>query len=205
MKIQTKFLIFCFLIIFNTGCTTAGSKFIQIKYLNQTGSSITSINKNVGIAPFLDKRGDVAEGYLGKRILNSGNEEVYFVKGLNLSSTITQAFKSFFTNKGYNCSKINDFKHNVESLKKAEKKYKYIITGEIKEFEFFATKELRTSMILDIKLIVYLGNIEKGVFNTIPVNLNLKRKDLRFSEKRVENFINESLAEVVSRALKFEN
>ena len=205
MKIEIKFLIFCFLIFLTTGCTTAGSKFIQIKYLNLTESSTASIVGDVGIADFLDKREYIAKDYLGKRILNSGNQELYFVKGRVLSSSVTQAFRSFFTNAGYNCHKINRFEPNVESLKKADKKYKYILTGEIKEFEFFATKEFKTSMILDIKVVVYLGNINKGVFSIIPVNLNLKRSDINFSEKKVEQFINESLTEVICKALKREN
>ena len=60
-------------------------------------------------------------------------------------------------------------------------------------------------MVLDIKLIVYLGNVEKGVLTTIPVNLNLKRTDMKFSEKMVETFINESLAEVIIKAMASEN
>ncbi|MCK5100742.1 MAG: hypothetical protein KAR45_21705, partial [Desulfobacteraceae bacterium] len=127
-----------------------------------------------------------------------------FVKGLDLASTVTQSFLSYFNENGYNCTFIKDFNHNAEALKEADKKYKYIVAGDIKEFDFFATKGFTTSMVLDIKLIVYLGDVENGVFTTIPVTLNLKRKDLKFSEESIENFINESLTEVIIRAVKKE-
>lgn len=207
MKTNDLLILVCILIFTiccTIGCTTAGSKFIKINYLGQNNSVITSANKHVGFAPFLDKRGDIKKGYIGKRILNSGQEEIYFVDGLDIASTVTQSFVSYFNENGYICSTIKDFNHNVESLKKADKKYKYILTGDINVFEFFATKGFTTSMVLNIKLVVYLGDVESGVFTTIPVTLNLERKDLQFSEESVERFINESLTEVIIKAVKQE-
>jgi hypothetical protein len=196
------FLILCFLSIFLTGCTTPGSKVIKVQYIGQAEASI---KKNIGIAPFIDKRQDLEQGYIGKRILNSGSNEIYVVKGLNIASTTTNAFEAHFKKNGFNCQKINSWPYKIEWLKKVDKKYNYILSGDIIEFEFFANKGFTTSMVLDIKLIIYLGNIEKNELITIPVNLNLKRKDIKFSVEKVENFINESLTEVIIRAMAQEN
>ncbi|MCK5097115.1 MAG: hypothetical protein KAR45_03390 [Desulfobacteraceae bacterium] len=196
--------LFVFIIVCTIGCTTAGSKFIKLRYL---GQNKVSKNLNVGIVPFLDKRGNLEKGYIGKRMLNSGKEEVYFVDGLNVAETLTQTFESYFKETGYNISRIETWEHTVEELKNIEKKYKdnnykYILAGDIIEFEFFASKDFGTSMVLDIKLIVYLGKLENGVLTTIPVNLNLKRNDLKFSKQKIERFINESVTEVILRAMK---
>ncbi|MCK5542029.1 MAG: hypothetical protein KAI40_05000 [Desulfobacterales bacterium] len=200
---KTKYLLIsCCLFIFTLGCTTSGSKVITINYI---GQNTASINENIGIAQFLNKRDVLEKGYIGKRILNSGSEELYFVKGLNIASTITEAFEVYFKKAGSSYKRIDNFEPSIEAIKKADKEYKYIIAGDIKEFEFFANKGFITSMVLDIKLIVYLGNVEKGVLTTIPVNLNLKRTDMKFSEKMVETFINESLAEVIIKAMASEN
>ncbi|MCK5312202.1 MAG: hypothetical protein KAJ62_08830 [Desulfobacteraceae bacterium] len=195
--------LFVFIIVCTIGCTTAGSKFIKLRYL---GQNKVSKNLNVGIVPFLDKRGNLEKGYIGKRMLNSGKEEVYFVDGLNVAKTLTQTFESYFKKTGYNISRIEAWEHTVEELKNIEKKYKnnnykYILAGDIIEFEFFASKGFNTSMILDIKLIVYLGNLKKETLTTIPVNLNLKRKDLKFSQQKIEKFINESVTEVILKSM----
>ncbi len=192
-------MILCFIVFFTMGCTTAGPKFIGIQYIGQKKAVR---GENIGIAMFSDIRGDVEKNYLGKRVLNSGAQELYFVKSSNLNATITNAFKTHLENQGYTCFNILDFQHNVSILNRVDKKYQYILTGEIKEFEFFANKGLATAMSMDIKLIVYLGNVKTGTFRTIPVNLNLKRKDINFTEKRVGNFINESLKEVIIHSMK---
>ena len=201
-------LIMCFILIFTitctTGCTTAGSKFLKINYLGQNKASN---NSNIGIALFLDKRGDLEKGYIGKRVLNSGKDEVYYVDGLDVASSITQTFESYCKKTGYNCTRMDSWKHTPEELNNIDEKYKdrnykYIIAGDIIEFDFFASKDFGTSMVLDIKVIVYLGNLDNGELTTIPVNLNLKRKDLKFSKQKIERFINESLTEVILRVMK---
>jgi hypothetical protein len=201
MKIK-YLLILSYLFIFTLGCTTAGTKTININY---TGKTKITIQENIGISNFLDKREGLEKDYIGKRVLNSGNEELYYVKGLDITTSVTNAFQSYLINAGSNCKRIESFKPSIDAIKKADKKYKYILTGEIREFEFFANKGFITSMILDIKLIVYLGNVEKGILTTIPVHLNLKRKDIKFSTKSIETFINDSLTEVIIKAMDSEN
>ncbi len=199
---KTNLFLAFFLLLFTIGCTTAGSKFIEINYI---GENKASLGVNIGISEFTDKRGGLEKGYLGKRVLNSGSDEIYYVKGLNIASTITEAFKSYLKKSGYSIKNIDYFEPDTTIFNKIDNDYKYVIAGDIKEFEFFASKDFATTMVLDIKLIVYLANIEKGVLTTIPVNLNLKRKDLKFSEKSIENFINESLKEVILKAMTSEN
>ncbi|MCP3899482.1 MAG: hypothetical protein GY707_07205 [Desulfobacteraceae bacterium] len=200
---KTNLLLALFLLLFFTfGCTTAWSNFIEIKYI---GKNKTSLGVNIGISEFIDKRGGLEKGYLGKRVLNSGSDEIYYVKGLNIASTITDAFKSYLEKSGYSLENIDYFQPDTTIFNKIDKDYKYVIAGDIKEFEFFASKNFVTTMVLDIKLIVYLANIEKGALTTIPVNLNLKRKDLKFSEKSIEIFINESLKEVILKAMTYDN
>jgi hypothetical protein len=198
MKIKLFFLMIMVLFISLSGCTTAGSKFININYL---GKVKASNNLTVGISDFKDNRNGVEKGYIGKRILNSGNEEIYLVKGLNVAQTITKTFKTYFENSGYDCITIDDWQHTPEGVVKADKKYKYILSGKIEEFDFFANKGFVTSMTLDIKLIVYLGNPVTGKLTTIPVTLNLKQKDLKFTKQTVETFINESVTEVIMKSM----
>jgi len=198
---KTKFFyMLLFLLVFNIGCTTAGSKFIQINYI---GLQQTPNNQKIGISPFLDKREIKEKKFIGKRILNSGNEEIYFVNGAGLDQTITQNFESYFHKTGYQIEKIDPWEPSIEKLKTLNKTLKYVISGEIKEFEFFAVKDFKTTMTLDIKLIIYIGDLEKNIIKTVPANLSLKRTDLNFSKERVEMFMSESITEIILKSFDF--
>ncbi len=188
-----------FLLVFLTGCTVAGSKYVKVYY---TGHVRGSVSENIAIASFMDKRGEVPRGFLGKRILNSGSEEVYLAKDNNLSGSVTRAFKTCLIKSGYIVENMDSFELDKGSIKNINKKFKHIVTGEILEFDFFANKGFATTMVLDIKLVIHVGDVESGSITTVPVSLNLKRKDIKFSIKRVENFINQSLSEVINRAVK---
>ncbi len=195
MKI--RYLLFVFILIFS-GCTSAGSKFIHVQYL---GKAEASKVLNIGISPFVDQRQNIDKKYIGKRILNSGNEEIYYVDDLSVADTITKSFESHLKNKGYSFTKINDWSHDVNALKKINRKFQYIIGGEIKEFEFFANKGYATSTNLDITLVIYIGDIQNNKLTKVPVHLNLVRKDIKFSKEKVEKFINESLTEIILKSL----
>ena len=181
------------------GCTRAGSKFLNIQYLGQPK---TSGNLNIGISTFLDKRDNAEKGYIGKRILNSGKEEIYYVNGLNVAETITKSCESHLKKNGYQYTKIENWEINTDALKNIDKKFQYVIAGDIKNFEFFADKGYITKTNLDIQVIIYIGNVQNGQLTTIPVNLNLVRKDFKFSLDVVEKFINESLTEVLIKSIK---
>jgi hypothetical protein len=196
------FLIFlAFFLFLFWGCATPGQKFIDITYKaghEKTGTGV------IGIAPFQDRRKDMGEGYVGYRVLMDNSQETYFVNGMNLAETLRKAIAGYFENSGYTVKPIDPWEPTTEGVMNASEGFQQIVSGQINQFECRANKEgFTTKMVLDIDLIFYIGQSEKNALKTIPVALTLERTELTFSREKLEEFINQSLKEVIQKAMVF--
>jgi len=180
------------------GCAAGGPKFIDLTY---TGPGGPAESGTVGIAGFTDKRENAGEGYVGKRELRHNREETYFINGLDLAGSVTQAVTAYLEESGYTVNGIEKWPHSAEGVKNAPNGYDYILGGDILSFECSARKNATTHMDIDINLVIYLGNIKAGKFQTIPVELSMERREINFSKRKLENLLNRSLEEVLHKAL----
>jgi len=197
---KKKWWIFCILFLF-LGCTTSGEKFIHIAYLGDQAKTETGL---IGMAPFQDKRGDMDVGYVGYRILMDNSQETYIVQGMNLAYTLKDVVEKYFEKKGFTVKTINQWEPLIDGVMNSGGGFKQIVAGRINKFECRARKTgITTDMVLDIDLTLFLGSMEKKSLKTIPVALTLERTEITFTPQKLEQFVNQSLEEVIQKALVF--
>jgi hypothetical protein len=93
----------------------------------------------------------------------------------------------------------------LQGLSQAPDHLTHTLAADINRFECSAKKNgIMTDMTLVIDLTFYLGTPDKKQLSTIPILLTLTRKEWHFSRKKLETFINESLAEILAKALPFD-
>lgn len=187
-----------FFALVSWGCAAGGPKFIDLAY---TGPGGPEGSGKVGIAGFTDKRENAGEGYVGKRTLWHNREETFFVNGLDLAGSVTQAVTAYLEKSGYTVHRIEKGPHSAEDVKNAPNGYDTIIGGDVVSFECSARKNATTHMDIHISLVLYVGDINEGEFQTIPVELSLERREISFSKRKLENLLNRSLEEVLQKAL----
>lgn len=190
-----------FMVINFWGCATPGKKFIDITYLSDHEKTQTG---KIGIATFKDNREKTDKGYIGYRILLDKSQETYFVKSLDLGGALTRALKIYFEKNGFSATYIDPWDLTTDGAINASKGFEQIAAGTINRFECRAKKKgPATDMVLDIDLTLYIGIADKKTLKTIPVSLTLERTELSFNEKKLEQFINQALKEVIQKALAF--
>jgi hypothetical protein len=184
------------------GCVTGGHKYVDLTYV---GKSEGLQSGKVGISTFNDTRPDTEAGYVGTRYLGKTGKETYFVFGDDLSLSVTGICKSYLQDAGFECMSIPDWDYSPEGARDEGQRFDFIVGGEIRKLECFAMKKIGfTSMILDIDLVVYIGDPNRGELKEVPVVLNLERTELTFTEEKLEKFLNESLLEIIQKAFSFD-
>nr|NJM02054.1 hypothetical protein [Desulfobacula sp.] len=191
--------LFIFLVLL--GCATPGQKFIDISYTadhekTQTGS--------MGLAPFKDNRADRNGGYVGYRVLMDRSQETYFVQGMNLADTLNKAVGDYFEQTGFEVIPMAPWELSPNGVKDSLGGLKQIVAGQINKFECRAKKKgATTDMVLDIDLTLFIGKAANGnELKTIPVSLTLERTEMTFTPGKLEHFVNQSMEEVIQKALK---
>ena len=183
------------------GCATPGKQFIDIRYMSDHEKTQTGMT---GLAVFTDKRPENEEGYVGYRTLMDDSRETYFVKGESLSDALTRVTGVYLEKNGFEITSVEPWEKSVEGMKKVSIGLKQVLSADINRFECRANKKgMTTKMTLDIGLIFYLGMPDNNSLKRIPVSLKLERTDIVFSEKKLEKFVNESMEEVIQKALVF--
>lgn len=185
--------------IFFWGCATSGQKFIDLSYRADHEKTQTG---KIGIATVQDNRQRTEKGYIGYRILLDKSKETYFVKSLNLGGALTRALKIYYEKNGFEVTYIDPWEHTTGGVITSSKGFEQILSGTINQFECRAEKKgPATHMVFDINLTLYLGIADKKTLKTIPVSLTLERTELTFSEKKLEQFVNQALQEVIQKTL----
>ncbi len=185
------------------GCAPKGPKYVDLFY---TGTSDVSGSGKVGIATFKDERENVKPGYVGTRYIGSRGKEIYMALGDDLGLSVTTICRSYLQASGFDCVSVPPWEYTPEGAKAAGQRFDYLVGGEIKKLECFAVKKIGfTSMTLDIDIVFYIGNPDKGVLKTAPVKLKLERNEIIFSEEKLQKFLNDSLLEIIQSALKLQS
>jgi hypothetical protein len=185
-----------------SGCTAGGPKYVDLTYVGDTDARQSG---KVGICTFSDLRPDTGVGYVGTRYLNKKDKETYYAYGDNLALSVTGICKSYLQDTGFDCTSIPNWAYTPEGVRDAGQRFDFIIGGEIRKLECFAMKKIGfTSMTLDIDLVIYVGDPGRAELKTMPVILKLERTEMTFSEEKLQKFLNESLLEIIQKALNLE-
>ncbi len=197
---KKQWLIFCIL-FFLLGCATPGQKFISISYKADHEKSQTGI---IGLAPFKDKRADRNGGYVGYRLLMDNSQETYFVQGMNLADTLKKTVGDYYEKNGFDVTPMAPWDLSPDGVMTAVGGFKQIVAGQINKFECRAKKKgATTDMVLEIDLTLFIGKkSDRNELKTIPVSLILERTEMTFAPEKLEMFVNQSIEEVIQKALK---
>jgi hypothetical protein len=185
-----------------TGCAAPGPKYLDLSY--PSAMTVPERNRSMGLSRFADKRVETARGYLGFRDLPGGRKEIFAVTDQNLAATLTRVSRSYLEQNGFSVSLIPGRPVTLQGLSQAPDHLTHTLAADINRFECTAEKKgIITDMALVIDLTFYLGTPDKKQLSTIPIVLTLTRTEWHFSRKKLETFINESLAEILAKALPF--
>lgn len=198
MKKQCWMIFVLFLVL---GCATPGQKFINISYTVDHEKTQTGI---MGLAPFKDKRADRNGGYVGYRLLMDRSQETYFVQGMNLADTLTTSVGDYFRQTGFEVIPMAAWELSPNGIKESIGGFEQIVAGQINKFECRAKKKgATTDMVLKIDLTLFIGKKTNGdQLKTIPISLTLERTELTFTPEKLERFVNQSMEEVIQKALQ---
>ncbi len=193
-----------FVLLFLLGCATPGQKFITISYTADHEKTQTGA---VGLAPFKDNRTDRNGGYVGYRVLMDKSQETYFVQGMNLADTLNTSVGDYFKQTGFEVIPMAPWELSPQGVKESIGGFEQIVAGRINKFECRAKKMgATTDMVLEIDLTLFIGKKSNGSssneLKTIPVSLTLERTEMTFTPGKLEHFVNQSMEEVLQKALQ---
>lgn len=190
-----------YILFFLLGCATPGQKFINIAYKADHEKTQSG---TIGIAPFKDKRTDRDGGYVGYRLLMDNSQETFFVLGMNLADTLKKSIQGYYEKIGYTVTPIGPWELSSAGVMNSDSGFRQIVTGQINKFECRAKKKGGpTDMVFEIDLTLFIGKkSDSNEFKTIPVSLTLERTEMTFTPEKLEAFVNQSLEEVIQKALQ---
>lgn len=190
-----------FILFFLLGCATPGQKFINIAYKADHDITRTGV---IGLAPFMDKRADRDGGYVGYRLLMDNSQETYFVQGMNLADSLKKSVGDYYQKLGFTVTPMIPWELSPGGVMNADGGFEQVVSGQINKFECRAKKKgPTTDMVLEIDLTLFIGEKSKNnEFKTIPVSLILERTEMTFTPEKLEAFVNQSVEEVIQKALK---
>ena len=184
-----------------SGCIAGGAQYVDLYY---TGKSEVSKSGKLGISTFSDERPDTEADYLGTRDINKNKKETFFSIGGDVASSVTKVCKSYLQDVGFNCTSIAPWDHSPGGVKESRQRLDFLVGGTIKKLDCFAMKKTGfTSLILDIDMVIYIGTPDKSEVKKVPVQLKLERNEIIFSNEKLQDFMNNSLLEVIQNALSF--
>lgn len=185
-----------------SGCAAGGHKYVDLAYV---GKSNGLQSGKVGISTFSDTRLDTDAAYVGTRYLGKSKKEIYYAYGDDLALSVTGICKSYLQDSGFSCTSIPDWEYTPEGVLDAGQRFDFIVGGEIRKLECFAMKKIGfTSMTLDIDIVIYVGDPGRAELKSIPFILKLERNEITFSEEKLQKFLNDSLLEIIRKALDLE-
>lgn len=198
MKKQCWMIFVLFLLL---GCATPGQKFINISYTVDHEKTQTGV---MGLAPFKDDRTDRNGGYVGYRLLMDRSQETYFVQGMNLANTLNTSVGDYFRQIGFEVIPMAAWELSPNGVMESIGGFEQIVAGRINKFECRAKKMgATTDMVLEIDLTLFIGKQTNGdQLKTIPVSLTLERTEMTFTPEKLERFVNQSMEEVIQKALQ---
>jgi len=182
-------------------CRTPGTYFIGVKYAGVPETNIQG-TALIGMQSFLDKREEERKNFIGARIVGNDQKELFLSSQASVADSVTSAFKEYAEKRGFKVKSISGWDFSPEGLKKVDKGLKYVVGGHIEKLRCDATKRVgRTNMVLEIKIITYVGGVKAGSVTKRPFEIKLKRTDPTFGALSLEKFVNEALAKIIANTL----
>ena len=202
---RVKILFISFIILFGllvaVSCRTPGTYFIGVKYAGDPETSIQG-TALIGMQSFLDKREEESKNYIGARIVGKDQKELFLSSPVSVADSVTSAFKEYAEKRGFEVKSISGWDLSPAGLKTVDKGLKYVVGGHIEKLRCDATKRVgRTNMVLEIKIITYVGSVETGSVTKRPFEIKLTRTDPTFGASGLEEFVNEALAKIIANTL----
>ena len=188
------------------GCAVGGLKLVPLRYDGGAGG-VSSPGRpgpatTVGISGFRDVRKGMEAAYLGTRYIGGRTKEVFHVEGEDVATALTDLCAAYLQDAGFRCTRIADWEHTPDGLRYAGQGASLLVAGNIERLECFAVKKIGfTSMILDVRLVFFLGDPGTLQLRTVPYELRLTRQELTFSEQKLRLFLEESLLEALRTVL----
>jgi len=202
---RIKIFFISFIILFGlliaVSCRTPGTYFVGVKY---AGEPETSIERTalIGMQSFLDKREVESKNFIGARIVGNDQKELFLSSQASVADSVTSAFKEYAEKRGFEVKSISGWDFSPEGMKTVGKGLKYVVGGHIEKLRCDATKRVgRTNMVLEIKIVSYVGSVETGSVRKRPFEIKLTRTDPTFGADGLEKFINEALAKIIANTL----
>jgi hypothetical protein len=202
-RINAFFISFIILfgLFFVVSCRTPGTYLIGVKYVGEPETSIQG-TALMGLQSFRDNREEKSKNFIGTRIVGNDQKEMFLSSQPSVADSVTSAFEEYAGKRGFEVKSISGWDLSPEGMKTVDKGLKYIVAGHIEKLRCDATKRVgRTSMVLEIKIITYVGSVETGSVTKRPFEIKLKRTDPSFGAPSLENFVNESLAKIIANTL----
>ena len=202
---RVKILFISFIILFGllvaVSCRTPGTYFIGVKYAGEPETSIQG-TALIGMQSFLDKREEESKNYIGARIVGKDQKELFLSSSVSVADSVTSAFKEYAEKRGFEVKNISGWDFSPEGMRTVDKGLKYVVGGHIEKLRCDATKRVgRTSMVLEIKIITYVGSVKTGSVKKRPFEIKLTRTDPTFGASGLEKFVNEALAKIIANTL----
>ncbi|MFN2436160.1 MAG: hypothetical protein ABR513_03650 [Desulfotignum sp.] len=183
-----------------SGCAVPGPKYLDLYY--PAAATCPERTRSAGLTRFTDKRINAAKGHVGFRQLSEHNREIFVVSDQDLASTLTRVSRSFLEQNGFHVSLIPAWPITAQGVSTTPSHLTRVLTADINRFECRAEKNnLVTDMTLIIDLTFYLGTPDKKQLTIIPIVLTLTRTEWHFTRRKLETFINQSLEEILHKAL----
>lgn len=189
-----------FLIFIILGCATGGTYIIPLRY--QPAREFESIQQKfgttIGFAPFKDQRLDTL--YIGRHITFRGISQYFKNEPFPLEKAIRDSLSQALSRYGVNTISISDWDEKPDSLRRMETDS--ILAIEIKRF-WIEGKALpfRTQVRTSVHLVIHLGVKKEGKVFTKNVEVEREVTVPRLTLERVEEQINNLLADILDKFL----
>jgi hypothetical protein len=201
IKVFSISFIILFGLLVAVSCRTPGTYFVGVKYAGEPETSIEG-TALIGMQSFLDKREVESKNFIGARIVGNDQKELFLSSQASVADSVTSAFKEYAEKRGFEVKNISGWDYSPEGMKTVDKGLKYVVGGHIEKLRCDATKRVgRTNMVLEIKIISYVGSVETGSVKKRPFEIKLTRTDPTFGAPGLEKFINEALAKIIANTL----
>jgi len=179
-------------------CIKAGTYFVSLNYAGEPETYIQG-SHFMGIQPFLDQREDENKNLIGTRVIGKDQKELFLSRAGSVADSVTSAFEEFAKKRGFKAQSISGWDFTPEGMKIAGKGLKYVVGGLIEKLRCNATKRVgRTNMVLEVKIVTYVGNVETGMVKKHPIEIKLTRTDPTFGASSLEKFTNEALTKIIT-------
>jgi len=198
-------MIFSFISAFS-GCAGSRLYLHNVKYIpeKKTPPSTSPQNhKIVGICPFEDARNEKNKDIIGIRHRRGKYIDLFKVHNVSLSESVTQAIKDYFAEKGFKVTDCKGWDKSPEGLNSLPEDLSLVVGGNVESFMVEARSGLMsTETHYRVKIIAFIGRIEKAKVITRTIESMPKTKKIEFNPKEVKATLDNTLTEVIQKLFK---